>query len=96
MLTADIFQPHVNKIFHVKDGRHSLTLKRVELRQMEQRELDALGRQSFTLIFSGPPADVLPDGFYTLEVEDGPAFQLYVIPIRTLARDRQDYQSIFN
>ena len=96
MLTADMFQPHVDKAFRVKDGRHALTLTHVDLRPMEQRELDALGRQSFTLIFSGPPNDLLPPGFYTFEVEGGPAFQLYVMPIRTLVRDRQDYQAVFN
>src|ERR1700750_611329 len=90
MLTADMFQPHVNKVFRVKDGRHALTLNRIELRRMEQRELDELGRQSFTLVFAGPPGDVLPDGLYTLEVEGGPSFELFVMPIRTLVRGRHD------
>ena len=95
-LTADMFQPHVSKLFRVKDGRHTLTLNQVELHKTEQTELDAFGRQSFTLLFSGPPGDVQPQGFYTLEVDGGPAFQLHVIPIRTLTRDRQDYQAVFN
>jgi hypothetical protein len=38
----------------------------------------------------------LREGLYVLEVEGGPAFQLYVIPVQTLARDRQDYQVVFN
>jgi hypothetical protein len=96
MLTAETFQAHVNKVFRVKENGHALTLSQVELRQMDARELAELGRQSFTLIFAGPPGNVLRDGLYTLEVEGGPSFQLYVIPIRTLARDRQDYQAVFN
>ena len=96
VLTADMFQPHVNKQFRVKDGRHALTLNRVELHKTEQSEVDAFGRQSFTLLFSGPPGDVLPQGFYTLEADGGLSFQLHVIPIRTLVRDRQDYQAVFN
>jgi hypothetical protein len=31
-----------------------------------------------------------------LEVEGGPSFTLYVIPVHTPARDRQDYQAAFN
>jgi hypothetical protein len=95
-LTAETFQPHVNKVFRVKESGHALTLSQVELRQMDERELAALGRRSFTLIFAGPPGSVLREGLYTLDVEGGPAFQLYVIPIRTFARDRQDYQAVFN
>lgn len=95
-LTAETFLPHVNKVFRVKESGHALTLSQVELRRMDERELAALGRQSFTLVFAGPPGNVLRDGLYTLEVEGGPAFQIYVIPVRTVARDRQDYQAVFN
>jgi len=96
MVTAEAFLPHVNKVFRVKQSGHALTLSQVDLRRMDERELAALGRQSFTLIFAGPPGNVLRDGLYTLEVEGGPSFELYVIPIRTLVRDRQDYQAVFN
>jgi hypothetical protein len=96
MLTADMFQPHVSKLFRVKGGRHALTLNQVELHKTERSELDAFGRQSFTLLFSGPPGDVLPQGLYAFEVDGGPTFQLHVMPIRTLVRDRQDYQAVFN
>lgn len=96
MLTAETFLPHVNKVFRVKGGRHALTLNQVEPHKTEQSELDAFGRQSFTLLFSGPPGDVLPQGLYDLEVDGGPAFHLHVIPIRTLVRNRQDYQAVFN
>jgi hypothetical protein len=55
-----------------------------------------LPRPPFTLIFAGPPGDVLPEGEYAFEVEGGPAFEFYVMPIHTPARDRQDYQAAFN
>jgi hypothetical protein len=96
MLTAETFLPHVNNVFRVKESGHALTLSEVQLRQMDERELAALGRQSFTLVFAGPPGNVLRSGLYTLEVEGGPAFELYVIPIQTLVPDRQDYQAVFN
>jgi hypothetical protein len=95
-LTPETFLPYVDKVFRVKDGRHVLTLSRVHVRQMGEQELAALGHQAFTLIFAGPPGDALSDGLYTLEAEGGPAFLLYVIPVQTLARDRQDYQVVVN
>jgi hypothetical protein len=96
-LTPELFLPHVDKGFRVKEDRHLLTLSQVELRRMEAFESAALRRQAFTLIFRGPPGDVLREGLYTLELEGGsPAFQLYVIPIQTFARDRQDYQVVVN
>ena len=38
MLTADMFQPHVDKVFRVKESGHALTLRQVELRAMDERE----------------------------------------------------------
>src|SRR5882672_4452843 len=95
-LTADLFQPLVGEVFRVKDGRHQLTLSRVDVRRLEEWEAKLFHRQPFTLIFGGPAGDVLKQGLYTLEVEGGSAFELYVIPVQTVARDRQDYQSVFN
>jgi hypothetical protein len=91
-LTADAFMPYIDKVFRVKGGRLALTLSRVDVRPIEAW----LTRQPFTLIFAGPPGDVLREGLHDLEVEDGPAFQLYVIPIQTFVQGRQDYQAVFN
>jgi hypothetical protein len=91
MLTADHFMPHVEKVFRVKGGRHALTLAHVEVSGAKGWE-----RQPFNLIFSGPPGDVLPAGMYVLEVVDGPQFELYIMPIHTPEKGRQDYQSAFN
>lgn len=95
-LTPETFQPHIDKLFRVKDWQHALTLTSVEIRHLLPHERAVLQHQAFTLIFRGPPGEVLPDGLYTLEAEGGPAFELYVIPIQTMSRDRQDYQVVFN
>lgn len=94
VLTPQHFLPLVNKVFRVRGGRHALTLVEVEV--AEPVPSGGPPHQSFNLIFSGPPHDVLPQGLYTLEVADGPQFELYVIPIYTPHRARQDYQSVFN
>ena len=96
LLTPDDFSPHVNKVFRVRDGRHGLVLTAVEQRRLEPWETEMALREPFNLIFRGPPDDLLPQGLYTLDVEGGPAFELYVIPIHTQARDRQNYQAAFN
>jgi hypothetical protein len=92
-LKAADFLPHVDKTFAVKGGRHGLVLTRVEQPRPGGR---GEFRDPFLLIFRGPPGDVLPEGLYPFEVEGGPPFELYVMPIHTPARDRQDYQSSFN
>jgi hypothetical protein len=95
-LTPEHFRPHVSKLFRVQGGRHGLTLAEVDARVLSEAELKLFPRQPFSLIFRGSPADVLPEGLHTLEVEGGDAFEIYVIPIHTSARDRQDYQAVFN
>ena len=96
LLTAEDFRPHIDKAFRVRGGRHNLTLAAVQAGAVSEAECQAILRQPFNLIFRGPPGDVLAEGMYTLEVDGGPAFELYVIPVHTPAPGRQDYQAAFN
>jgi hypothetical protein len=95
-LTPEHFLPHVGKAFRVKSGRHALTLARVEVRRLEEWEAKIVPRQPFNLIFRGPPGDILAEGSYIIEVEGGPSFELYVMPVLTPEPGRQDYQAPFN
>jgi hypothetical protein len=95
-LRPETFLPHVDKAFRVKGGRHVLTLIRVDVPRLDAQEAARVPRQPFTLIFRGPPGDVLREGLHSLEIEGGPTVELYVIPVQTFARDRQDYQAAFN
>jgi hypothetical protein len=95
-ITAEVFLPHTGKAFRVRGGRHELTLKSVDLQPVEGWDPKVVPHRPFTLIFSGPPRDVLGQGMYTFEVADGPQFDIYVIPVRTHAPTRQDYQAVFN
>jgi uncharacterized protein DUF6916 len=95
-LTADQFLPHVGEVFRVKGGRHALTLSRVDVHRQDERQAKVVPRPPFTVIFAGPPGDLLREGLHVLERDGGPAFELYVMPIQTFARDRQDYQAAFN
>jgi hypothetical protein len=92
LLTAEHFRPHVDKVFRVQGDGHAFTLTEVTT----AASVEGISRQPFSLVFRGPPDNVLPEGFYRLEVDDGPSFELYVMPIHTPAQDRQDYQAAFN
>jgi hypothetical protein len=94
-VTADLFAQYVGQAFRVEGGRHVLALDKVDLiaRQPWHEEV---GLTPFTLIFSGPPGDVLAEGLHTIALEDGAAYTLYLIPIHTPATGRQDYQAVFN
>jgi hypothetical protein len=93
-LSAELFLPHAGKVLRVKGGRHALTLSHVEMHP--RQEAQAMPRQPFTLILVGPPGDVLREGLYSLELDGGPTFELYVMPIQTFAADRQEYQVAVN
>lgn len=95
LLTVEHFRPHINKVFCVCGG-HRLTLAAVQVPPLSEAQSKSMPRVPFNLIFSGPPGQILPEGVYMLKVEDGPNFELYVMPVHTPAPDRQDYQAAFN
>ncbi len=94
-LTAETFAPHVGRTFQIQGGRHALALNEIERGALEAWET-SMDRAPFTLLFSGPPGDVLVEGLHAIELEDGTAYHLYLIPIHTPAPGRQDYQAVFN
>ena len=92
VLTAETFARHVGQTFLIRGGRYALVLTEIETMPLQAWQTSP----SFTLLFSGPLGDVLPEGMHALTQEDGTAYELYVIPIHTPAGGRQDYQAVFN
>jgi len=92
VLTAETFARHVGQTFQIKGGRYALALTEIEIAPLQSWQT----HPSFTLLFNGPHGDVLPEGMHALTQEDGTVYELYVIPIHTLAPGRQDYQAVFN
>lgn len=92
VLTAADFVALVGKTVTPKGQSRALTLISVE----SNPGWGDMPREPFTLILRGPPDNILPEGLYEVTVADGPDFTLYIIPIHTVARDRQDYQAVFN
>ena len=94
ILTAEHFRPHLGTPFHAAGWPHPLVLHEIEMHNT--RRGAGLSRDAFTLIFHGPRGEVLAEAMHVLEAESGGRFELYIIPIHTVERDRQDYQAVFN
>jgi len=95
MLQLEDFKPHVGKIFRFKGTPFAFPLERVESNR--KRLPKGVKRRPFSLIFRGPKGpDHLPEGMHECEVEGGPAYAIYIIPIATIDPQFQDYQAVFN
>lgn len=90
-LRNEDFAPHLGKPFRLAGWHSALRLATIAVERQ-----DLAGRTPFTLIFHGPVGEVLPEGLYHAEIEDGPAFEIYIMPIHTVAPGRQEYQAVFN
>jgi hypothetical protein len=90
------FLPHVGKDFRVRGGPHALTLTQVDRRLSADHKPTSMFRSPFNLIFCGSPSEVLDEGLYIFDVDDGVSFEIYLNPIHTATTDRQDYQAAFN
>lgn len=97
LLKLEDFQPHLTKTFKVRGGRHALSLVAIEEHAVQAEDLPKVNRMPFTLIFRGPPGDVLSAGIYAFDVDgEETSYELCVMPIHTHQSDRQDYQASFN
>jgi hypothetical protein len=94
-LLINHFKPHVGKIVRFRGTRHAFPLDRII--SDRKRLPDWVKRRPFTLIFRGPrEREVLPEGLYHCEIENGPTYAIHVSPIHTPWPDRQEYQAVFN
>jgi uncharacterized protein DUF6916 len=91
ILQADDFTLHIGKTFTPAGQTRTLILGTID-----RSNFPGLQRAPFSLLFSGPPRDVLPEGLYDVTAQDGPSFSLYITPIQTFDQNRQDYQAVFN
>ena len=94
VLTPADFAPHLGKVFRADGQPQALTFVSLDDRQRPGWPEDM--RQPFSLILRGEPSPVLAEGFYHFTIQDGPGFDLYIMPIHTPSRAHQDYQIAFN
>jgi Domain of unknown function (DUF6916) len=95
VLTIEHFKPHAGKFVRFRCTTYRFLLDRVEGESSPPPP--GYTRGAFVVIFRGPSkAEVMSPGLYDCEIEDGPVFSLYVIPIHTARPDCQEYQAAFN
>lgn len=94
LLRHEDFAPHVGKRFRFEGWHGTLDLAAAILHHTAAAP--GTVRTPFTLLFHGPVGDILPEGLYRADIEDGPTFELYIMPIHTVAPGRQEYQAMFN
>jgi hypothetical protein len=94
MSSAADFQPHVGATFRFEGWDGTLRLATIETQSPPG--WPAALPPPFTLIFHGVRGDVLPEGVHTAQAADGTRFTFHIMPIHTVAPDRQDYQVAFN
>lgn len=88
------FEPLVGKNVRFKGTRYVMPLTKVI---KGQKFMEGAKRDPFILIFRAPKErEHMPEALYECEFEDGPTYQIYVLPTHTLDREWQDYQAIFN
>ena len=91
-LFADSFEAHIGTIFHLRgqDGPgRDFTLLEVQIRP------DTDGK-CFSLLFSDPGADVVPQGTYFFDHDALGELALFVVPIGPGADGVFLYESVFN
>jgi hypothetical protein len=93
ILCADHFAPFVGKTFQAEGHPQLLTLVTLDRHGAGGT---SGGREPFSLILCGPAGDVVPEGFYRFIADGRQEFELYMMPIQTASRERQDYQIVFN
>lgn len=86
------FAPYVGRRFSFEGQPATLRLATIDVKPIAS----AADRAPFILVFHGPADVVMPEGLHRAHIEDGPVTELYVMPIHTAGRDRQDYQAVFN
>jgi hypothetical protein len=93
-LTAGDFVRYLGRAVCANASGLDMVLDRINQRIFPGWE--GVTRKPFSLILRGPRQPVLPEGLYAIEIADGPALTLYVIPILTAVSDHQEYQVVFN
>jgi len=95
ILTIEHFRPHAGRTVRFKGTPYTFVLDRVEGNSGPPPP--GYERGPFVVIFRGPSkSDVMRAGMYECEIEGGPTYSLYVMPIHTVRADCQEYQSAFN
>ena len=91
-LTANSFQPFLEKTFRIHLGPSSMDLTLSECQILGGRRPGA--RDPFSLLFHGPMQPVLPQRIYPMEHEGLGALEIFLVPIGPDAQGMR-YEAVF-
>lgn len=98
-LSADDFTEHLNSIFHLSsDSGEQVEAELVEVTELGTSDAPVDGnkrRRPFSVVFSGPPQPVLPQGIHTLQHAEMEPLSLFVVPIGPDKKGMR-YEAVFN
>jgi hypothetical protein len=98
-LSANDFTKYLNDTFYLSsDSEEPIEAELIEVTEIETNEVPTGSnkrRNSFSIVFSGPPQPVLPQGIRALQhTEIGP-LSLFIVPIGSDKKGMR-YEAVFN
>ena len=91
-LQAELFRPVLDQDFEARSEAGTT----IQLRLLEVSEARTEHTEGFSLLLQGPKAPILPQGIHTLSHPALGQWQLFMVPVHSVASDGVHYQIIFN
>ena len=98
-LSTDDFTKHLNSIFYLSsDSGEQVEAELIEVTELGTSDTSVAGnkiRRPFSIVFSGPPQPVLPQGIHKVQHAEMEPLSLFVVPIG-LGKKGMRYEAVFN
>jgi hypothetical protein len=95
-LTEKEFSQHLNTKFQVQiDDQQKVDLELTQVKAYFPRESEQAGMERFSVFFTGPPNNYLPQRAYRFKHDQMGEFDIFLVPI---SRDANGvhYEAVFN
>jgi hypothetical protein len=98
-LSANDFTKYLNDTFYLSsDSEEPIEAELIEVTEIETNEVSTGSnnkRNSFSIVFSGPPQPVLPQGIHALQHTEMGPLSLFIVPIGSDKKGMR-YEAVFN
>ena len=100
-LSSNDFMKHLNSVFSLTcDSGEYVKVKLIEVSELHINDNNDINRNDkrrrpFSIVFSGPPHPVLPQGIHTLGHSEMQSLNLFVVPIGMDSTGMR-YEAVFN
>ncbi|MFC2015155.1 DUF6916 family protein [Chloroflexota bacterium] len=98
-LSTEDFTKHLNSFFYLSiDSGEQVEAELIEVTELGTSNAPVIGdkrRRPFSVIFSGPPQPVLPQGIYELKHAEMEPLSLFIVPIGP-DKEGMRYEAVLN